>query len=290
MRPIDFLAAATMHATARFTVRYGEELRFAGRDLPRPARRRIHTRHGLVPVDDYLPPGLARVGEAAYVHCHGGAWMMRYPKMDDFWCRYLVARAGVSVVNVDFRAAPYVAYPVAQEQCHDVGLAVAERADRVVVGGFSSGGGLAASVCLQARDRGSFRPVLQVLGVPALDVASEVPRHQPGMISPSLRELVRRVYFPDPATRAEPYASPVLAPDLTDLPPAVVLTAERDTLRADGTRYVERLREAGVDVLHDETPGADHYFLSADLERAERTMAMVAGEVARRTGSRTEPG
>ena len=263
-----------MHATARFSVRYGDDLRFAGTDLPTPTKRRIATRHGKVSVHEYGEPGTST---PAYVHFHGGAWLMRYPEMDDWWCRYVAATAGVRVVNVDFRTGPYVAYPVAQHQCHDVAAAIAEHAP-VVVGGFSSGGGLAASVCLQARDLGSFTPRLQVLGVPALDLASDLPTGA-GMISPSLRALVRRVYFPDAATRTEPYASPVLAPDLSGLPPAIVLTAERDTLRRDGDLYAERLRAAGVDVVHDVTPGADHYFLTEDPVRARTTMAMVADHV-----------
>ena len=153
---------------------------------------------------------------------------------------------------------------------------------RVALGGLSSGASLAAAACLQARDGARFRPVLQVLGVPALDVASE-PERGPGMISPSLRRLVRRVYFPDPASRREAYASPLLARDLADLPPAVILTAEHDTLRSQGDRYADRLREAGVPVVHDTTPGADHYFLTHDPVRAVETMAMVADQVRRHT-------
>ena len=288
MKLTDRVQASLMHATARWTVRYGEELRFAGTDLPRPRRRTVPTRHGRVPVHVYRDPawGPASEPRPTYVHFHGGAWLMRHPAMDDFWCRYLVATAGVAVVNVDFRTGPYAAYPVAQEQGHDVVAWLAEHGadagvdpERIAVGGFSSGGGMAASVCLQGRDSGRFTPRLQVLGVPALDLASELPPG-PGMISPQLRGLVRRVYFPDPARRAEPYASPVLAPDLSGLPPAVVLTAERDTLRPDGERYAARLREVGVPVVEDLTPAADHYFLSADLGRARRTMAMVAQQVA----------
>ena len=59
-----------------------------------------------------------------------------------------------------------------------------------------------------------------------------------------------------------------------------MLTAERDTLRRDGLRYVERLREAGVEVWHDETPGADHYFLTEDLARARVTMAETTRRIA----------
>ncbi len=286
-----------MHASARWTVRYGEELRFAGTSLPAPRKLRAPTRHGSVPIHVYTDPAWDPAQpRGVYVHFHGGAWLMRYPEMDDFWCRYLVATAGVVVVNVDFTAGPYATYPVAQEQCHDVTAWVHDHAaevlsertgvavdgERLAVGGFSSGGGLAASVCLQARDSGRFLPRLQVLGVPALDMATGVSSSetsQAGMISPSLRGLVRRVYFPDETRRREAYASPVLAADLAGLPPAVVLTAELDSLRPDGERYVERLREVGIPVVHDLTPRADHYFLSADLGRARTTMAMIAEAV-----------
>lgn len=289
MSPTDRLRAMLVHASARYTVRYGANLRFAGTDLPAPRRRSFATRHGQVTAYEY-----GEADQPAYVHFHGGAWMMRYPQMDDWWCRYVAATARVRVLNVDFRTGPYVTYPVAQHQCHDVAAAVAAESAGstgstgapVAVGGFSSGGGLAASVCLQARDTGSFTPALQVLGVPALDVASEVPRGR-GMISPAFRDLVRRVYFPDPATRAEPYASPLLAPDLTGLPRALVMTGERDTLRPDGDSYAARLREAGVEVWHDVTPGADHYFLTEDPTRARVTMARVAHEIALALGTAT---
>jgi acetyl esterase len=265
-----------MHASARWTVRYGDDLRLAGDDLP-PARVvQVETRHGRVPVHVHAAPDADPA--AAHVHLHGGAWLMRHPRMDDWWCRYLAAVVGVSVLNVDFSAGPYVAFPVAQEQSHDVATWAAGRHERVSVGGFSSGGGMAAAVCLLARDRGTPAPVLQVLGVPALDLASDLPTGA-GMISPDLRALVRRVYFPDVASRSSPYASPVLAPDLSGLPPALVLTAERDTLRRDGLRYVERLRAAGVEVWHHETPGVDHYFLTEDPARARDTMAEVAARL-----------
>lgn len=271
MRIRDAVRALLLHHLAPITVRYGEALRFAGEDLPAPARVSLPTRYGTVRA--YRYPG-TRTG--SYVHLHGGAFLMRYPQMDDFWCRYVAATTGLNVVNVDFRAGPYVRYPVAQHEAHDAAAHVAESGGPVAVGGFSSGGGLAAAVCLQARDTSSFGPALQVLGVPALDLAADVDPRSTGMVSASLRGLVRRVYFPDPESRAEPYASPLLAEDLSGLPPAIVLTAERDTLRPDGERYAARLRDAGVEVTEDCTPGADHYFLSADLRRARESMAMVA--------------
>jgi acetyl esterase len=280
MRPTDWLGAWTMRASARFTVRYGEELRFAGSDLPRPTRRRIETRHGRVPVHVYA----GRPGAGVLVHLHGGAFLMRYPQMDDWWCRFVVAETGVTVANVDFDVAPTSRFPVAHEQCHDVAAALALEHERVGLSGFSSGGGLAASMALQARDARSFTPAVQVLGCPALDLAAEPQDGDRGMISPALRRQVRRTYFPDPATRSSPYASPVLADSLEGLPPALVMTGGLDVLRDDGRRYADRLREAGVEVTYDETPRVDHYFLTEDPVRARRTMALAAEVVSRHLG------
>ena len=284
MTLVDDARAWVMQKSAPFTVRYGETLRFAGDELPEPELHRVPTRHGDVDVHLYRPER-SDGPPPVYVHFHGGAFLMRYPAMDDWWCRYLAATAGVAVANVDFEVAPQVRYPVAQEQGHDVAAWLAWHGDRVgvdggrlVVGGFSSGGQVAAAVCLQARDQLSFSPVLQVLGVPALDLAAEV-SELPGMIAPGLRRLVRRTYFPDASRRAEPYASPVLADDLSGLPPTVVLTAERDALRHEGDLYALRLRRAGVEVVHDVSPGVDHYFLTEDPRRARWTMMLVARRV-----------
>jgi acetyl esterase len=78
-----------MHATARWTVRYGEDLRFAGSDLPAPEVLKLPTRHGRVPVHVYRPAAPSSTDLPVYLHFHGGAWLMRYPEMDDWWCRYV---------------------------------------------------------------------------------------------------------------------------------------------------------------------------------------------------------
>lgn len=283
------LYAGLSGLTARWTVRYGDPLRLSGTDLPAPESLRVPTRHGRVKIDLYRPPGVDR--PPAHVHLHGGAFIMRFPKMDDFFCRFVVAEARVAVVNVDYLAAPRVRYPVAQEQAHDVLAWLAEHAgewgldpDRLSIGGFSGGGNLAASACLQARDRGTATPRLQVLAVPSLDVAGDI-HSKPStianpMIGPSLLRLVRATYFKDAARRAEPYASPLLAGTVAGLPPSLVITAEQDALRAEGDAYAARLADVGVEVEHHVVPLRDHYFLDGDdPAQARHWMGLMAARI-----------
>ena len=282
--------ALLVQVGAKRAARYGDALYFTGTELDEPDSWRIATRHGFVRCDVYRPPGVKR--PPIYVHFHGGAFMMRYPRMDDFFARFLVAETGVAVVNVDYDVAPRHRYPIAHHQAHDVLRWLTEHAasagdldgSRVAVGGFSAGGNLAASVCLQARDEGTPMPKLQLLGVPFLDVSRSVKPAvvENPMIGPAILRLAHSTYFKDETCRKDPYASPLLSEDMHGLPPAVVLTGEWDALRAEGDAFAEHLAAAGVDVLHRVVPERDHYFLAGDRVRARVLLDVMAGEVTRR--------
>ncbi len=279
------LRALAIQLSAPYTVRYGDALSFTGIDLPKPTSLKVPTRHGSVRCEVYRPHHPAP-DAPAYVHFHGGAFLMRYPRMDDFFARIIAAELGAVVVNVDYDVAPQARFPVAQHQAHDVAAWVAANprelgvdGSRVALGGFSAGGNLAAAAALQARDLGTFTPASQFLGVPSLDVAGDTttkssPLANP-MIGQSLLTLVRATYFPDVASRSSAYASPLRAPSVADLPPTVLVTAEYDLLRQEGDEYGARLREAGNEVTHHVVPRADHYFLDGDRERARQTLDVI---------------
>jgi acetyl esterase len=193
----------------------------------------------------------------------GGAFRIGgidYPTTDAA-CRRRAADAGIAMVAVDYALAPEHRYPTQVEQAHaalewlfthaaDLGI----DAGRIGVAGTSAGGNIAAALTLVNRDRGRLPLRLQVLEVPVLDLTG---RHLelsatralgiPSLIA--LRELrsVVRTYLPNRADARSPYASPLLAASLADLPPAVVFTAEYDPLRGDGAAYAAALRAAGVD-------------------------------------------
>lgn len=289
MHPIADARAWLMGRSAALTVRYGERLRHAGDDLDEPEPLHVPTRRGTIPAELYRPAASERP-PAVLVHLHGGAFVMRHPRMDDFWCRFVAATTGVAVLNVDYEVAPRRRYPVAHEQSHDAvawvqheGRSLGLDGSRLAVSGFSAGGNLAASACLRAREEGSFDARFQLLGVPSVDVSTADKRPVTGrsMITPGTIALVRKTYFRDVERRVEPYASPLRASWHGSLPPAMVITAERDALRAEGDAYASALRRDGVEVDHVVVAGRDHYFLDGrDREHDRAVMSRMAAAVA----------
>ncbi|GAB4064312.1 alpha/beta hydrolase [Angustibacter speluncae] len=191
----------------------------------------------------------------ALVFYHGGAWWQAGGEMNrlltDDYCRVFVDGLDAVVVNVDYRLAPEHPFPHQLEDSYAGLVWTVEHAsdlgvdpERVAVMGASSGGNQAAAVCLLARERGGPAIRAQVLHVPALDLTGGSPSLGGDPAWAQLSEMVR-LYATD-EQRENPLVSPLLAPSLAGLPPAVVVTGDHDPLRDDGRRYVERLTDEGV--------------------------------------------
>jgi acetyl esterase/lipase len=246
---------------------------------------------GPIPLRLYRPAGVEAAARLpVLVYFHGGGWVIGDLDTHDVLCRQLTSEAGVSVVSVDYRMAPEHKFPAAVDDSWAATRWVVGHADelkvdaaRLAVAGDSAGGNLAAVVALLARDQGGPAIRLQVLNYPVTDCNME---------TGSYREfadgfLLTRVsmqwffdhYFKTPADAADWRASPLRAPSLAGLPPALIITAGFDPLRDEGEAYAARLRQAGVSVDAVCFGGMIHGFLPMGrlISTANRAVSLVAG-------------
>lgn len=204
----------------------------------------------------------------AHVYLHGGAFWLGELEPFDNACRWLAHHAGCVVASVDYRLAPEHPFPTPPEDCFAALCWLAAHADelqidehRISIGGASAGGNLAAVVSLMTRDRGGPPVVFQVLEIPVTDLTASFPsvaENDGYLLTRAGMEQTRDYYLADPADAKHPYASPILASELTGLPPALVLIAEYDPLRDEGRAYGERLQEAGVPTTIKQFDGQIH--------------------------------
>jgi acetyl esterase len=141
-------------------------------------------------------------------------------------------------------------------------------------------------VSLKSRNENGPAIALQALIYPVTDLssmttASYLEFAEDHQLSKSVMEWFRDHYLPNPEAARDPYASPLLAPDLRGLPPAVILTAECDPLRDEGEAYGKRLAEAGVPVTCTRYAGMIHPFfsLSGAIPRALDAIQQIADAV-----------
>ena len=209
---------------------------------------------GTIRVRTYRPT--SDVPLPGYLFIHGGGWSQGTIDTAEVESGPVAESVPVVVCSVEYRLAPEHPYPVPLEDCVAAYEWFLARLDvfgvdpeRVAIGGTSAGGNLAVATCLVARDRGLPMPMFQWLEVPGLDLTLGSPSVQEngegyGLTAENLDAYAGR--YAGPEQRSDPLVSPLLASDLSGLPPTVVLTADLDPVRDDGERLVSRLHEAGV--------------------------------------------
>ena len=148
------------------------------------------------------------------------------------------------------------------------------------MGGDSAGGNLAAAVSLLVRDRGGPTLAGQLLVYPNTQHGADTPSMQlddPALFNRRSVAWYWQHYLASPADGTM-LALPLLAADLSGLPPALVITAEYDPLRDEGEQYAGRLAEAGVPVEQRRYEGVMHGFFSMSgvLDDAEHALRQAA--------------
>jgi len=193
----------------------------------------------------------------ALVFFHGGGWVIGDLDTHDIACRQLALAGGFSVISVDYRLAPEHRFPAAVDDSIAATRWVRDNAhslridpDRIAVGGDSAGGNLAAVVSIALRDAGQSWLRFQLLIYPATDMRQVADSHRRNgegyLLTTDAIRWFREHYMGPEADIADWRASPLLAANLSGLPPALVITAGFDPLRDEGRQYADALSAAGT--------------------------------------------
>lgn len=216
------------------------------------------------------PAGAGDGPYPAMLWIHGGGYVLGHAVQDDKLARFYADALGAVVAVPDYRLAPEHPFPAGLNDCHDALVWLAGRddvdAERVVIGGASAGGGLAAGLALLARERAEVAPVFQLLVYPMLDDRTttrtqSAPERFRIWDERSNRWGWEAYLGRSPgAAGIDPQAAPARAEDLTGLPPAWVGVGSFDLFHDEDLAYAERLRSAGVPCEIEVVDGAYHGF------------------------------
>ncbi len=244
---------------------------------------------GRLPARVYRPERLGD-GAALCVYFHGGGFVMGSLASHDDTARRLCRELGAVVLSVGYRLAPEHRFPAAVDDAVHATRWALEHASRlgadpsrVYVVGDSAGGNLAAVAALELR--GTEPPLAgAVLVYPVTDFRDH--DHESRLrcetgygLTREAMEFFRAQYLSSPEEREDPRASPLLAPDVSGMPPTFLVTCEFDPLCSEGEAFAARLRQAGVDVTAVRLAGASHGVFSAvePLAATERLWEALRG-------------
>ena len=243
-----------------------------------------------IPIRLYYPKGNPPF--PAVVYFHGGGWVIGDLDTHHSFCHALANTSSCLIVSVDYRLAPEHRYPAAVEDAYAATKWVAENAavmqadpDRLAVCGDSAGGHLAAVVAMMARDRKGPPIELQILIYPITDFNFDTPSYLENregyVLTRDLMQWFWNHFIADEADANDPYVCPLQASKLSDLPGALIITAEYDPLRDEGEAYGEKMRAAGVNVKLTRYSGMMHAFIrmTAHLDKAKEALDEVSGTI-----------
>jgi acetyl esterase len=248
---------------------------------PVPPDPRVRRHDAVIPGVDGRPDVRVRSYRPSNVHgalpclvwLHGGAYIMGTLDENDDRLDQMALELGCAVVSVDWRLAPEHPYPAGLDDAETVwrrlvadpdGFGVDP--DRLVIGGASSGGGLAATLCLRLRDIGAAQPALQLLIYPMLDDRDATPSIRAiknpghwGLWHRTANQLCWAAYLGGLAGGdVPPTAAPSRAKDLSGLAPAFLGIGDVDGFLDENVAYAMRLSRAGVPTELHVYPGVIH--------------------------------
>ena len=241
--------------------------------------------HGDIPIRIYRPEGAGVTPVVLYFH--GGGWVIGDIDTHDGGCASITAASKCTLVSVDYRLAPESPFPAAIEDAYAATVWVQENAEelrvdgsRLAVSGDSAGGNIATVVTHIARDVGGLEIAFQLLVYPTTDYeftsVSMIDNSEGYLLTTEMMRWFYGHYLNgDVDAVSDPRVSPLRADDLSDLPPAYIITAGYDPLRDQGNAYAEAMAAAGVEVELVHYEGMFHGFfgLESILDTAAEAIA-----------------
>ena len=204
---------------------------------------------------------------------HGGGYVMGTAQQGDMFTLNAAQGLGCFAASVEYRLSPETAYPGPLEDCYQGLKYLYDNADtlgidrtKIIIGGVSAGGGLAAGLALLVRDRGEMRLLGQVLLYPMIDDTNIAPPsdNAPDTLvwSRSFNAFGWQSYLGDlyGADDIPIYAAPARADDLSGLPPCYMPVGDLDLFLDENILYARKLTQAGVPLHFHIVPGAYHGF------------------------------
>ncbi len=228
--------------------------------------------HGNIPLRIYHPVSGGR-NLPVLTFYHGGGWVIGSRNSHDALCRKICNQGPFIVVSVDYRMGPEAKFPAAiddaltsyewvEKNISDYG----GDCSRIAVGGDSAGGNLSAVVCLGAYERNLPLPLFQWLIYPATNMTMDTDSHQQFsegyFLTKNLMEWFQNHYLNGPEDNADWRASPLMAENVSAMPPALIQTAGFDPLKDEGKAYADRLQNEGVAIRYTDYPGMIHGFIN----------------------------
>jgi len=217
-------------------------------------------------------PRAQRRGVPGLVWMHGGGYAMGTPEQDEGIIERFVKASGCVVAAPDYRLSLDAPYPAALQDCHDAllwlkahGAAYGMHSDQLMVGGNSAGGGLAAALCLYARDKKEAAIAFQMPLYPMLDDRMATPSatdNDAPVWNTRSNALSWRLYLGElfGQESVPAYAAPARCRDLSGLPPACSFAGSLEPFRDETVGYMEGLRSAGIPVNYKVFEGCFHGF------------------------------
>jgi acetyl esterase len=254
--------------------------------LPGPA--------GDIPYRLYAPANDPSEHLPGFVFFHGGGMVAGSIDTHDRICAALASTTGCRLVSVGYRLAPEHKFPAAVEDAIAATRWVSRHASslgidaaRLVVGGDSAGATLAAVTCQDALRNAGPAISAQCLICPVLDFEEASPSRdafaENHLLDRATLEADLADYLPEGTDLADVRISPLRAVKFTELPAAIIHTAEFDPMRDEGNAYAAKLVAAGVAVEHICHDGMIHNFhaMGAVLPQGRQVLHQIGEQVRR---------